>query len=51
MMVESNFYNDDLHPELGELEALRTGEAKAEIQAHVQDCAHCRERLAKQGTG
>lgn len=30
------------HPDLAELEALRTGEASAATEAHVRDCAECR---------
>ena len=33
------------HPDLAELEALRTGEASPETESHVRDCPECRGAL------
>jgi predicted anti-sigma-YlaC factor YlaD len=41
--------DQDQHPDLAELEALRTGEAAAETERHVRDCAECRALLEELG--
>jgi len=37
----------DRHPDLGELEAVRSGEVSGEVRRHVESCPSCREALAE----
>ena len=37
--------HDDQHPDIVEIEAMRTGEASDETRQHVQSCEQCRETL------
>jgi anti-sigma-K factor RskA len=34
------------HPDLAELDAARTGEATAEVEAHLRTCGQCRQAVA-----
>ena len=38
------------HPDLADLEAARTGEAPADVEAHVRACAECRRIVAELAT-
>ncbi len=42
----SNLENVDRHPDLGDLEALRTCEAADEVRQHADQCPRCRECVA-----
>src|SRR5439155_1207563 len=38
------------HPDLADLEAARTGEAPADVEAHVRACEECRRIVAERAT-